>query len=124
MCSTMKSAVGLALAASEKGVQIFYEQNIRHENARHTRWLERVTGQLLSACDGLERDIATRADHFARNDRQCSITGAVAWQFAQYFHAALVPSARYPALTALSARLETSTPFQKYPCDGPGVPNQ
>src|SRR5215210_9327167 len=42
-------AVGLALAACDKSVQIVYERNLRPASAQYEPWLERVTSQLAAA---------------------------------------------------------------------------
>lgn len=115
-------AVGLALAACEKSVQIVYERNLRPVEAQYEPWLERVTGQLLAAYAGLEREVQARAFGFAQSRSQAVITAAVAWQFTQSMLAAVVPAANYPGLVALSARMEETPEFQKYPPVGPGVP--
>ena len=49
--------IGLALAACDKCVQIFYEQKLRPAETRHQPWLSRITGQLLAACDALEAEL-------------------------------------------------------------------
>jgi glutathione S-transferase len=115
-------AVGLALAACEKSIQIVYERNLRPAEAQYEPWLERVRGQLLAAYAGLEQEIQTRRSVFAQSRGQAAITSAIAWQFTQSMLASVVPAANYPGLVALSARMENTPEFQKYPPDGPGVP--
>ncbi len=114
-------AVGLALAACEKSVQIVYERNLRPQAYQYAPWLARVTGQLLAAYAGLEREIARRQAYFAGPPSQASITAAVAWQFTQSMLAEIVPAESHPALCELSGRLERTAEFLKYPPDGPGV---
>lgn len=114
-------AVGLALAACEKTVQIVYERNLRPASAQYEPWVERVRGQLLAAYAGLEREVQARRSAFAQARSQASITTAVAWQFTQSLLAAVVPAKDYPALIELSARMERTPEFLKYPPDGPGV---
>jgi glutathione S-transferase len=115
-------AVGLALAACEKSAQIIYERNLRPREAQYEPWLARVTGQLLAAYEGLEHEVAGRKEAFANPRSQATIAAAVAWQFTQSMLAAVVPAARHPALVALSARMEPTPEFLKYPPLGPGVP--
>lgn len=115
-------AVGLALAACEKSVQIVYERNLRPAEAQYEPWLARVTGQLLAAYAGLEQEVQARAFGFAQSRSQAVITAAVAWQFTQSMLAAVVPAANHPGLVALSARMEETPEFLKYPPAGPGVP--
>lgn len=114
-------AVGLALAACEKSVQIVYERNLRPAAAQHEPWVERVTGQLLAAYAGLEQEVRARAAAFATNRGQACITAAVAWQFTQSMLAEVVAARGHPALAALAARMEATPEFRKYPPDGPGV---
>lgn len=113
-------AVGLALAACEKSVQVVYERNLRPPEAQHEPWVARVTGQALAAYAGLEREVQARPAAFG-GMRQASITAAVAWQFTQSMLAALIPADKHPGLVAVSARMEATPPFRKYPPDGPGV---
>lgn len=115
-------AVGLALAACEKSAQITYERNLRPKEAQYEPWLARVTGQLLAAYVGLEGEVASRREAFAVARSQETIAAAVAWQFTQSMLAAVVPAPKHPALVALSARMEQTPEFLKYPPLGPGVP--
>jgi glutathione S-transferase len=115
-------AVSLALAACEKSVQIVYERNLRPRSAQFEPWLSRVEGQLLAACAGLEQEVNKRPAAFAALCN-ASITAAVAWAFTQSQLSAVVSAAKHPGLSALSARLEATQAFLKYPPDGPGVPS-
>lgn len=115
-------AVGLALAACEKSVQMVYERNLRPVEAQYEPWLARIRGQLLAAYAGLEEEIQLRPWVFAQSKSQAAITSAIAWQFTQSMLAALVPASDYPGLLELSERMEDMPEFLKYPPDGPGVP--
>ena len=114
-------AVGLALAACEKSVQIVYERNLRPQAFQYAPWLARVTGQLRAAYAGLEQDVGRRRAVFVGPLHQAAITAAVAWQFTQSLLAEVVAAAEHPALVELSARLEKTPEFLKYPPTGPGV---
>ena len=114
-------AVGLALAACEKSVQIVYERNLRPASAQHEPWIERVTGQLLAAYAALEQEVRQRHAAFQRPRSQATITTAVAWQFTQSMIASIVSVAKHPGLVELSRRMEQTPQFLKYPSDGPGV---
>jgi len=114
-------AVCLALAACEKSVQILYERNLRPEEAQYQPWMDRVAGQLSAAYLALEQEVARRPAAFAGPVNQATLTAAVAWQFTQSLLAHIVPSAQHPGLVALSARLEATAAFKKYPPVGPGV---
>ena len=115
-------AVALALAACEKSVQILYERNLRPEEVQYEPWLARLTGQLLAAYGGLEREVWRRQAAFSVSLGQASISAAVAWQLTQSLLASVVPASNYPGLVGLSARLERTPEFRKYPPVGPGVP--
>ena len=114
-------AVGLALAACDKSVQIVYERNLRPKEAQYEPWMARVTGQLLAAYAGLEKEVERNREAFAGAHTQAAITAAVAWQFTQSMLAAVVPAGRHPGLVELSGRLEQTPAFVKYPPSGPGV---
>jgi glutathione S-transferase len=113
--------VGLALAACEKSVQIVYERNLRPKTAQHEPWMERVRGQMLAAYDLLEAELSFHPEIVTATRNQASITTAVVWQFTQSMLASMVPARNYPAMAALSAYLETTPRFLKYPAVGPGV---
>jgi len=80
-----------------------------------------VAGQLSAAYLALEQEVARRPAAFAGPVNQATLTAAVAWQFTQSLLAHIVPAAQHPGLVALSARLETTAAFKKYPPVGPGV---
>ena len=108
-------AVSLALAACEKSVQIVYERKLRPPSAQYEPWVERVQGQLLEAYAALEREVQTRQPVFVEPRRQAGITTAVVWQFTQSMLASIVVAEKYPGLVALSARMERTPAFLKYP---------
>lgn len=115
-------AVGLALAACEKSVQMVYERQLRPATAQHEPWVQRVRGQLLAAYAALDEEVRQHPSLFDSKHRQAAISAAVAWQFTQSMLAQEVDAGHHPALAALSARLEQEAEFLKYPPDGPGVP--
>ena len=108
--------IGLGLAALDKSLQIIYEHELRPEDKRHAPWLDRVSGQLRAACDGLEAQLAAHAPPTAP-DRidQAGVTAAVAWTFLQAMVPQQVPAASYPGLVALTARLEALPAFAAAP---------
>lgn len=112
-------AVGLALAACEKSVQIVYERNLRPAAAQYEPWVERVKGQLLAAYASLEREVQVHEPVFAESRRQASITAAVAWQFTQSMLASVVPAEKHPGLVELSIRMEQTPEFLKYSPSAP-----
>jgi len=121
---TEMRATSLALAACDKAVQMIYERNLRPQEAQYEPWLERVSGQLLAACEELECELSLRPQVFASAPNQALITSVVAWRFIQSMLATVVPASAYPALVALSAKMEPTPEFSKYPPTGPGVVSQ
>lgn len=113
--------VGLALAACEKTVQTVYERNLRPKEAQYEPWMKRVGEQLLAAYAGLEDEIKKHKHMVEGTLNQASITTAIAWQCTQTLAASSVPADNYPHLVQLSARLEKTPEFLKYPPIGPGV---
>ncbi len=110
--------VGLALAASEKAVQLVYEFNLRPAEKTHAPWVERVQGQLRAAVDALEaalRDTLPPADQ--RTLTQPGLTAAVAWGFIQLMVPDRVPAADYPHLAAFSAAAEQLDVFRETPIE-------
>ena len=111
-----------ALVATDKAAQLIYERNLRPVEKQHEPWLERVTGQLLAACDGLEKILAQQPLGMqSGNMTQAAITSAVAWQFINSMLPALVTSAAHPQLQKLSTLAENLPEFRAFPPDGPGV---
>ena len=120
--STFQKFQGINPAACEKAAQYIYERNLRPAALQFEPWLVRVTGQLQAACAGLEMQVVNYPALFSTPRSQAVITTAIAWQFTQSMVAELVPATSHPALVALSARMENTLEFLKYPPAGPGVP--
>ena len=106
---------GLALAACEKSVQIIYERTLRPTVKQHEPWVTRVTGQMLSAFEGLEAGIAHGPLAGSAATSQAGIAAAVAWFFARQMLPELLPEARFPGLAQFSARAEMTAPFKAAP---------
>ena len=100
--------VGLALAACEKAVQIVYERGLRPADKQHQPWLDRVAGQLLAACDGLEQAMPSGMG-------QAGVSTAVAWVFIQKMVPDVVPATRYPRLGVFSQAAEALSTFLAAP---------
>ncbi|PXW26340.1 glutathione S-transferase family protein [Paraburkholderia caballeronis] len=111
--------VGFGLAAAEKTVQQVYERELRPAERQHEPWFERVRAQMHAAYGVLEQLVASRGDGWLCADRitQADITAAVAWRFTQYMLPGALDAVRYPALTALSARLEALPEFVATPLE-------
>jgi glutathione S-transferase len=109
-------AIGLALAACDKSVQIIYERSLRPPEKLHEPWVARVTGQLLAAYGALEEEVARRPLAVTRSAiTQAGVTAAVAWHFTQQTLPEVVPAAAYPSLVALSAKAEALPEFMAAP---------
>ncbi len=112
-----------ALVAMDKSVQLIYERNLRPVEAQHEPWLQRVTGQVLAACGGLENILAQHSLSIESGKlTQAAVTSAVAWQFINNMLPALVTAANHPHLQQLSTMAEKLPEFLAFPPDGPGVP--
>jgi glutathione S-transferase len=110
--------VGLAMAACEKCVQIVYEKEQRPADKRHDPWLARVASQANAAFGELERATA-QAKPWLQGERfnAADVAVACAWRFGQYYDAAEVPAASYPALVSYSQRAEALPEFASTPLD-------
>jgi len=107
---------GLALAASEKAVQIVYERKLRPTDKLHQPWLDRVRGQLRSAYDALEKDLQAQPLHGAGQALgHDGVAVAVAWSFTQMMVSDVVPAADYPCVQAFSAHCEQLPVFRETP---------
>lgn len=108
--------IGLALAACEKSVQIYYEHQLRPAEKLHEPWLQRVTGQLLAAYGLLEAELQRKPLGATRSTiDQAGVSTAVAWQFTQQTIPGVVPPAGHPALQAFSAAAELLPEFMAAP---------
>lgn len=110
--------IGLAMAACEKCVQIYYEESTRPPEKRHAPWLERVTAQANAAFAELEKACA-KAPKWLQGDRvnSADVAVACAWRFSQHYVKGEIDAAKYPALVAYSARAEALPEFASTPLD-------
>lgn len=108
--------IGLALAASEKTVQIVYEHNLRPTERQHQPWLDRVQLQVVAAYRLLEDEVR-QADPWLFGDRpvQADITSAVAFRFSREMLPDVIIAEAHPALAALSSRAEATEAFGAFP---------
>ena len=109
--------IGLALAACEKSVQLYYERNLRPEQIQHAPWVERVEGQLAAAYRMLEQELAKQPLDTDGTLDQAGITVAVAWSFTNLVVADQVRGQSFPSISAFTAYAEgleafVSTPMQ------------
>lgn len=115
-------AVSLGLVACEKCAQYVYEKNLRPAGYQYEPWLNRVKEQLESALENLEAELRQRPTAFNIACRQATITAAITWQFVNSFMPEVAAPIKLPYLAALSAAMEGTSPYLKYPPVGPGVP--
>jgi glutathione S-transferase len=110
--------IGLAMAACEKNVQLYYERSLRPEEKRHAPWLERVTQQAHAAFGELEKACA-RANPWLQGERinAADVAVACAWRFSQIYTKDDFPVKAYPALAAYSARAEALPEFASTPAE-------
>ena len=110
--------LGIALAATEKSVQIYYEKTLRPEEKRHAPWLDRVTTQANAAFGELAA-MAKAASPWHGGEKldAVDVLVACAWRFSQFTVPDEVPAARHPALVAYSARAEALPEFASTPLD-------
>ena len=110
--------IGLALAATEKAVQILYERDNRPADRQYEPWLARVTAQANAGFAMLE-PCAARAKPWMQGDRfnAADVAAACAWRFGQYYDAREIAAASYPALVGYSARAEALPEFASTPLD-------
>jgi glutathione S-transferase len=107
---------GLALAACEKSVQIVYEHRLRPPEKLHEPWLSRVTGQLLSAFELLEQELAHRP-LIAKSESltQGGVSVGITWHFTQHMLPQVVQADRYPHLARFSEQVESLPEFAAAP---------
>jgi glutathione S-transferase len=108
--------IGLALAACEKSVQIYYEGALRPPEKMHQPWVDRITGQARAAYDELEADLQRRP--LAVTSAAINLAGvsvAVSWQFTQQTIPGVVAAADYPLLRQLSDQAEQLPEFAAAP---------
>lgn len=108
--------IGLAMVASEKSVQIVYEQKLRPEAKRHQPWLDRVQDQLLAAYHLLETEAKLAQPFlFGETMLQADISTAVAIRFTREYLPDSLNFADLPALAALAQKAEQSAAFLACP---------
>ncbi|MEJ5060004.1 MULTISPECIES: glutathione S-transferase [unclassified Pseudomonas] len=110
--------IGLALAASEKSVQLYYERNLRPAEIQYEPWVERVEGQLAAAYTALERELATQPLQTDGSIGQDGLTLAVAWSFTNLVVPDQVEGAQFPRIAAFTAYAEGFEEFLSTPIDG------
>ena len=98
--------IGLALAACEKSVQLYYERNLRPAEIQYAPWVERVEGQLAAAYSALERELEKQPLKTDGSIAQDGITLAVAWSFTNLMVPDQVQAAQFPRISAFTEYAE------------------
>ncbi|EJL92470.1 glutathione S-transferase [Pseudomonas sp. GM102] len=98
--------IGLALAACEKSVQLYYERNLRPAEIQYAPWVERVEGQLAAAYSALERELEKQPLKTDGSIAQDGITLAVAWSFTNLMVPDQVEAARFARISAFTEYAE------------------
>ena len=98
--------IGLALAACEKSVQIYYERTLRPAHIQFEPWVERVEGQLAAAYSALERELEKQPLKTDGSIDQDGITLAVAWSFTHLVVPDQVQAGQFPLITAFTEYAE------------------
>ncbi|MGE7957317.1 glutathione S-transferase [Pseudomonas sp. NPDC089530] len=107
--------IGLALAACEKSVQIYYEYQLRPAEKRHEPWLERISGQLVAAYEALESELEKRPLATDGSIDQAGISLAVAWSFTQLVVSEHLDATQFPRVKAFAEYAERLDLFVSTP---------
>jgi glutathione S-transferase len=113
-------ALGAALTAMEKAVQLHYERALRGPGERSESWRGRVLGQLRAALGGLEA--AAPEGWFEAAPGHADIAAACAFGFVRGTIGDMFATDDYTRLAAFSARAEALPAFRAAPAqDGVAV---
>ncbi|MGN8277961.1 glutathione S-transferase family protein [Pseudomonas sp. SMN5] len=109
--------LGLALAACEKSVQIYYERTLRPAQIQHAPWVERVEGQLAAAYAMLEKELEQQPLSTDGPIDQAGLTLAVAWSFTNLVVPDKVEGKSFPLISAFTAYAEGLEAFVSTPME-------
>jgi glutathione S-transferase len=109
--------IGLALAACEKSVQIYYERTLRPAHIQFEPWVERVEGQLAAAYSALERELEKQPLKTDGSIDQDGITLAVAWSFTHLVVPDQVQAGQFPLISAFTKYAEGLEAFVSTPIE-------
>jgi glutathione S-transferase len=119
-CRRALQLIGVSLTTMEKVAQRIYELKMRPDEYQYAPWLERVTEQLNSALDWLEKAASGVEDDqwlFGADVSQADICIAIAWRFANHAAASEARPEARPALVAFGERAEVLPEFKACPLD-------
>ena len=112
-------ALGFALAACEKGVQIIYEKERRA--VADEGWMRRIVEQANAAFGVLEAEPRLHGGDAGRDAARppdaADVAIACTWRFVRFYGLAEIPEERYPRLAAHSRRAEALPEFASTPLD-------
>ncbi|AWY39799.1 glutathione S-transferase [Pseudomonas putida] len=109
--------IGLALAACEKSVQLYYERNLRPADIQFAPWVERVEGQLAAAYNALERELEKQPLDTDGPIDQAGITLAVAWSFTNLVVPDQVSAGKFPNIATYTEYAEGLEVFINTPIE-------
>jgi len=109
--------IGLALAACEKSVQLYYERNLRPAEIQYEPWMDRVKGQLAAAYSALEQELEKQPLKTDGSINQAGITLAVAWSFTRLVVPDQVQAAQFPLISSFTAYAEGLEAFVSTPIE-------
>jgi glutathione S-transferase len=109
--------IGLALAACEKSVQLYYERSLRPAQIQYAPWMERVEGQLAAAYSALERELEKQPLKTDGSIAQDGITLAVAWSFTNLVVPDQVDATQFVRIRAFTEYAEGLEVFVGTPID-------
>jgi glutathione S-transferase len=107
--------LGLALAATDKAVQIVYERLVRPPEKLHEPWLERVRLQMLGALDALEAELRANPPALGPRMDPGALMAAIGWYFIEQMVSDVCSTASYPLLSAFSRQAEALPAFAAAP---------
>jgi hypothetical protein len=97
-------------------LSVHHGLQLRPPEKLHAPWVSRVTGQLISAYQLLETELACGAPAVtSATIDQSGVSIAVAWHFTQRMVPDVVAAAQFPALQAFSATAERLPEFAAAP---------
>lgn len=112
----MQQHCAVALVATEKTMQVYYETNLRPKEFVYSPWVERCSRQMHDAFSMLDA-IPSTGIMAGAPINQTDITSAVALGFARHVLPDLVPAGRYPCLERLAAQCEALPAFVQTPLE-------
>ena len=108
---------GLALAACEKSVQLYYERNLRPAEIQFEPWVERVEGQLAAAYSALERELEFAPLNTDGSIDQAGISVAVAWSFSRLVVPEQIDAGQFLRISQFTAYAEQLEEFLDTPIE-------